>query len=181
MFRSGYLILTCRPSVLFLQITVTIQVSISFIIFFFLIKLLKAYIIHVQQEGHRDRHCIHISFGYLVTDNAQAHKLLEILYMTQLGDVLEPSSFSWSRSYVTPWWLFWWCTLAWFSILLLRQLGLEIAKPGCMEGVSPAYFRSDQFWAVVAGLLIFSTRSAYLVSFRLCFFVPCLETDGKLD
>ena len=39
--------------------------------------------------------------------------------------------------------------------------GLEIAKPGCMEGVSTA-FQSDQ------AFLIFSTRSTYLFSFRLC-------------
>ncbi len=61
-----------------------------------------------------------------------------------------------------------------------RYISLEIAKPDCMEGGSTAYFQSDQFWAVDAGLPDLSNQISVLVLFQaVCFFIPCFETDGE--
>ena len=47
-----------------------------------------------------------------------------------------------------------------------------------MEGVSAAYFQSDLFWAVDAGLPdLFNQISVFVLFQAVCFFVPCLETN----
>ena len=49
-----------------------------------------------------------------------------------------------------------------------------------MERASTAYFQSDQFWAVDAGLTDLFNQISVLGLFQaVCFFVLCFETDGE--
>ena len=53
---------------------------------------------------------------------------------------------------------------------------MEIAKPGCMDGASAAYFQSDQFWAVDSGLPDLFNQISLLVLFQaVSFFITVLK------